>query len=78
MEKIVSRVKENFKKNKVILAVVMVLWTVVVAVSLVFYSSTMGKESIGNDLTGYVVELTKDSNIEEVLYITLSMKRQQS
>ena len=67
MEKIVSRVKENFKKNKVILAVVMVLWTVVVAVSLVFYSSTMGKESIGNDLTGYVVELTKDSNIEEVL-----------
>ena len=78
MEKIVSRVKDNFMKNKVILAVVMVLWTVVVAVSLVFYSSTMGKESIGNDLTGYVVELTKDSNIEEVLYITLSMKRQQS
>lgn len=69
MKEIIDRVKENFKKNKVILAVVMVLWAVVVTVSLVFYSSTMGKESVGNDLTGYVVELTKDSNIEEVLPI---------
>ena len=50
MEKIVSRVKENFKKNKVILAVVMVLWTVVVAVSLVFYSSTMGMPGIINKI----------------------------
>lgn len=67
MEKIISRVKENFKKNKVVLAIVLTVWTVLIAVSLVFYSSTMGKEAIGNDLTGYVVELTKDSEIKEVL-----------
>lgn len=66
MEKIVNRVKENFKKNKIVLSVFIVVWIITIAATLFTYRTTLGKESIGSEsYNRTVVEVTKDTRIEE-------------
>lgn len=68
MEKIINRVKENFKKNKIILTIFVLVWIVTIVATLFSYRTTLGKESFGSEsYNRTVVELTKDTKIEEVV-----------
>ena len=65
LNQLLNTVKENFKKNKVLLLIVSVIWIVLVVVSISSYSPTLGKKSIGNSYSDHVIELTSDVKIEQ-------------
>ena len=54
--------------KKVIAAVLLFLWLLIMFISLGCYSSSLGKQSFGNNVADSIVELDKDTSIEEVLF----------
>ena len=63
MEKIINRVKENFKKNKYFLLAFVVIWAVFISITLFHYKDTLGRESEGPDVASEVVELNENTKI---------------
>lgn len=61
---LLETIKKNFVKNKILLLVVLAVWTVLVFLTLNIYKDSLGKESIGNTYSDYVTELTE--NVEMV------------
>ena len=79
MEKIINRVKENFKKNKYFLIAFVVIWTVFISITLFHYKDTLGRESEGPDVASEVVELNENTKIVQEMEIpegskTISLK----
>ena len=79
MEKIVSRVKENFRKNKILLAAFLVIWVVLISVALGYYGKTLGRESDGAAVASEVIEINENTVIEQSISIpegskTISIK----
>lgn len=82
MKKFVSfkeRIKENFKKNKVLLFVFIAIWIVTVVITYNHYINTLGKESYGADSVSDVVEIDSNTTISQVLSVdndtdTISLK----
>lgn len=67
-EDIKKRIKENFKKNKVLLFGFIIVWSIIIAVSFIYYDSTIGKLSIGNEsYDRSVLEIDKSTEIVEIL-----------
>ena len=54
--------------KKVITAVLLFFWFLVVLITLVCYNSSLGKQSFGNNVADSVVELDNNTSIEEVLF----------
>ena len=69
LEKIKDKLLINYKKNKKVLIVFCIIWAVTIAVTLFFYSSSLGKQSWGNDWADGVVELDKNTIVEQRLSI---------
>lgn len=65
-----ERIVENFKKNKLILLAFLVVWTVVVFGTVNFYKDTLGKESVGNEMSENYVELHKQTKVEETIPVS--------
>ena len=63
MEKIISRVKENFKKNKLLLGVFLVIWIVLICVTLSYYGKTLGRESDGAAIASEVIEINENTAV---------------
>ena len=64
--KLKDRIKENFKRNKVALFLFVIIWPILIYLTLNNYSSTLGKQSSGNDLYDRsVIELEQNTFIEE-------------
>lgn len=79
MEKIVSRVKENFNKNKYFLLAFVIIWAVFVSITLFHYKDTLGRESEGADNAVEVIELNENVNVSQSIEIpenarTISLK----
>ena len=79
MEKIVSRVKENFRKNKILLAAFLVIWVVLIGITLGYYGKTLGRESDGAAVASEVIEINENTVIEQSISIpegskTISIK----
>lgn len=79
MEKIISRVKENFKKNKLLLGVFLVIWVVLICVTLSYYGKTLGRESDGAAIASEVIEINENTAVEQSISIpegskTISIK----
>ena len=64
-----ERIKENFIKNKVLLIVFSIIWVATIAITLSFYGNTLGKQSIGNEGSQNIVEVYKNSSIEEKIKV---------
>lgn len=65
-----NRIKDNFKENKKILIIFTCIWVLLVSVTCVLYSNTIGKKSIGNEsYNRSVVEVNKETSIVEELPI---------
>ena len=69
MEKIVSRVKENFRKNKILLAAFLVIWVVLIGITLGYYGKTLGRESDGAAVASEVIEINENTVIEQSISI---------
>ncbi|MGM9958578.1 MAG: DUF2142 domain-containing protein [Erysipelotrichaceae bacterium] len=79
MEKIVNRVKENLKKNKVLLGIFLVIWIVLICVTLGYYDKTLGRESDGAAIATEVIEINENTIVEQSIEIpegskTISIK----
>ena len=79
MEKIVNRVKENLKKNKVLLGIFLVIWIVLICVTLGYYGKTLGRESDGAAIATEVIEINENTIVEQSIEIpegskTISIK----
>lgn len=79
MEKIKNRVKENFKKNKILLAVFLVIWAVLIGITLGYYGKTLGRESDGAAVASEVIEINENTVVEQSIKIpegskTISIK----
>ena len=79
MEKIISRVKENFKKNKLLLGVFLLIWIVLICVTLSYYGKTLGRESDGAAIASEVIEINENTAVEQSISIpegskTISIK----
>ena len=44
-----SKIKENFKKNKLLILIFSIVWIVTIVLTLFSYKTTLGKESIGSE-----------------------------
>ena len=64
-----QRIKENFKKNKVVFFVFIVIWILVVTLTINANNSTLSKKSEGNQYDDYVLEINKGNSIKEILPI---------
>ena len=62
-----EKIKKNFKENKVLLIVFVVVWVIVTTLTLSSYSNTLGKQSIGNEGSQNVAELTKTTKISQTI-----------
>lgn len=62
-----TRVKENFIKNKVLLLVFMLLWTIIVVGTLILNNSTLGKEPLGNQELSKTIEINNKTKIIQKL-----------
>lgn len=63
-----EKMLENIKKNKIMLAVFVTIWIVLVIVTLNGYSSSLGMHSSGNDcIASEVYDLNKDTTISETI-----------
>ena len=65
--RLIDRVKENFKKNRIPIIILLVIWILAVVFSLQSYQKTMGKKSSGNEFYDEVVELCDDLVVEEIV-----------
>lgn len=68
--KFINYIKENIKKNKIVLLFFLVIWAVLIVLTLNSYKTNLGKESVGmGSLEGIenVTELTRDIKIKEVI-----------
>ena len=68
-ESLKERIKKNFKENKVLLFVFVAIWIATIIITLTFYNNTLGKQSVGNEGSQYVVELTKTSIIRQEIAV---------
>ena len=71
MEKIkaiLNRMKENYKKNRIAVSILLVIWVLAIVVTLFLYRETLGKISTGNEAYDEVVELIDGVNVEETLF----------
>jgi uncharacterized membrane protein len=64
-----QKIKNNFKKNKFFMLVVLVIWAVLIFFTINKYKDSLGKEPIGNDLQDKVIELSKNVKIESIIPI---------
>lgn len=68
LDSIKQRIKENFKKNKVLLIVFVIVWTVLIIFTLNSYNNTLGKKSSGNEsYDRSVIEVNKNTVIKAVV-----------
>lgn len=67
LNKLLERVKENFKKNRIAVSVLLLFWVAVVAFTLLVYKDSLGKTSIGNETYDNVVELAKGVKVDETV-----------
>ena len=67
MKNIFERSKKNLNKNRFILLGFCVIWILTVFLSLNYYKTTMGMESIGNDDFDHVTELSNHKKVKQVL-----------
>ena len=68
MEKLnqfLERVKENFRKNRIVVSVLLLLWVITVVATLFMYKDSLGKASAGNEAFDNVVELVVGVEIQE-------------
>lgn len=65
--KLKSRIKENYAKNKILVLLSFLVWFCVVVTTLFVYQDTLGKKSSGNEAFDNVVELNSNASISEVL-----------
>ena len=69
-----SKIKENFKKNKLLILIFSIVWIVTIVLTLFSYKTTLGKESIGSEsYNRSVVEIN-----EKTAIINNSMKRMEN
>lgn len=65
---LVKRIKDNFKKNKWYLLAFTIIWVILVVFLLNKYSTSIGKEFIGNEnRNDNVVELNEETKIEALI-----------
>lgn len=64
-----QRIKENFRKNKVVFFIFVVIWFAVVVLTINVNSSTLSKKSEGNQYDDCVVEINRNNYIKEILPI---------
>ena len=69
IESLKERIKKNFKDNKVLLFVFITVWVVTIVVTLSFYKTTLGKQSIGNEGSQKVVELNNKTTVQEEIKV---------
>ena len=69
----ISRTKnsivKNFKKDKRKFFIFLIIWFLLVTCTLVFYRSSLGKESFGSDVSSGVYDLDKNTIIEQRISI---------
>ena len=64
VDKLKERIKKNFKENKVLFFVFITIWIVTIVATLLFFDSTLGKQSIGNEsYNRSVVEIDNNTKI---------------
>ena len=62
-----SKIKENFKKNKLLILIFSIVWIVTIVLTLFSYKTTLGKESIGSEsYNRSVVEINEKTAIKEI------------
>lgn len=62
-----ERIIKNFSENKVLFFVCIAIWTITIILTLVFYNTSLGMDSIGpNDYTN-VVEVNENTSVAQVL-----------
>ena len=62
-----SKIKENFKKNKLLILIFSIVWIVTIVLTLFSYKTTLGKESIGSEsYNRSVVEINENTSIKEI------------
>ena len=67
--KLKSRIKENFNKNRIPVIALLVLWVVAVVFTLYSYRNSLGKSARGNEFSDNVVELCDGLVIDETIPI---------
>lgn len=67
INKLLSRIKENFKKNKVLFIVLSIIWIIVVVITLSINNHILGKEPVGNEDFSQTFELKKNMVFEQSL-----------
>lgn len=64
-----QRIKENFKKNKVVFFVFIVIWIFLIVLTIISNNSTLNKRSEGNQYDQCVYEINKESCMYTILPI---------
>lgn len=67
MNSILNRIKTNFKKNKMIILIFMVIWIAASIITLYGYRNTLGRESLGNLEYNYVEVLNSNKSITQII-----------
>lgn len=62
-----SRIKENYKRNRISVTILLLIWVFAIVFTFSSYKNTLGKISSGNEFYDNVVELSNGRSIEEIL-----------
>lgn len=62
-----KRIKENFKKNKVVFFVFVTIWIITIILTIIANASTLSKLSYGNEYNQVVTEINKETKIVETV-----------
>lgn len=69
LNKLLERVKENYKKNRIVVSVLLLLWVIAVFATLFAYKDSLGKISTGIEAYDNVVELVDGVKVEETVSV---------
>lgn len=69
MKKIIDRVKDNYRNNKLLFYIMFFLWVMICFFSCSMYGNTLGKESFGNDFYDSVIQVDENVIIKQELLL---------
>lgn len=67
--KVSDRIKDNFKKHKVVLIVLCCVWIAIVIVTLNLYKGTLGKQSYGSEEFDQLCNLSSSTIVNEIVSV---------
>lgn len=70
MSSVMEKIKNNFKKNRIMIIVSLLLWFIIFAVTVYGYRNTIGRESIGTLEYNYVEKLNENRSLKQIVDVT--------